>query len=89
MPKQNDLRDPRLATNEFDRCFHIERRFFPTDLAFIVLKSRIEAKREKAATGEFPSRDMAQVIRRAMPDDEGDVWRRPAVWLVEGRADTA
>ena len=49
MAKQDNLGDPGLAANEFDRCFHIQRRFLPAHLAFIVLKSRVEAKCEKAA----------------------------------------
>src|SRR5262249_32849032 len=74
---------------EFDSGLHVERCFLPAHLAFIVLKSCVEAERKEAAAGQFAATDMVQIIRRAMADYERHVRRGTFVWLVEGRADSA
>ena len=58
MTQQDNLSDTGLAAHEFDRRLHIERRFLPAHLTFIVLKSGVETEREKAAAGQFAATDV-------------------------------
>src|SRR5205807_6364858 len=68
-----------LAASEVDCRFYVERSFLPSDQGLVVLKPRVETKRQKAARGQFAAADMVQEIRCAMRQDERYVGRWPAV----------
>ena len=51
MSKENHFGNAGLLAHEFHGRFDIQRRLFPSHLAFIVLKSGVETKREKATAG--------------------------------------
>src|SRR5213593_317896 len=51
VPEKNNFRNPGLAADELHGRLDVQWRFFPAHLAFIVLKSGVEAKGKKAAAG--------------------------------------
>src|SRR5215831_11097782 len=86
MSEKNYLRDPRLTPCEINRGFYVERDLLPPDRRLVVLESRVETERKEAARGQFTAPDVVQIICGSMSKDKSHMRRRPAVGLIERRA---